>query len=373
MPGDSTNKSKLEETLTSTTPSIPEEVTAWLGRLVLLYGVPFHYLIPEEAMLPKESLRFFFLDPIWMQCLVQGACSVGSNGYGDRIIDTVMNEWMQPNQPDDNTQASLANKQAASVRDRLREQYEGIPLPAEDTWLHWPLTGFLFRSTVVESWRGLEVMAYRNLTVQEKQQLPDNLSGKVKDIYQEAIGNKRQKDELRSDLRDLLRKKKPEKLTQLFRLAGVPTQEAFLKLVIESVTPLKPLRIEQLSKGVMLGLFNGIIAHLVIRQPQEGLHFGLTPSGQSYDKTLRELGNKNPGTAGQLLTPLVIDLAKDKLLREQDYKGVIKVTDLANKIQSLLSKAGQLENDKFTSAEFAVEMIEAAGEFTFRTAIETAK
>jgi hypothetical protein len=326
MPGNNNHKSKLKEILMSAPPSVPEEVTAWLGRLVLLYGVPFHYLIPEEQMLPKESLRFFFLDPIWMQCLVQGACSVGSNGYGDRIIDTAMNEWMQPNQPDDKTQASLANKQAASVRDRLREQYEGVPLPAEDTWLHWPLTGFLFRSTVVESWRGLEVMAYQSLSAEER---------------------------------------------RTFNSSGL-TKEQKTKLEKDNVVPLKALRIEQLSNDVMLGLFNGIIAHLVIRQPQEGLHFGLTKQAQSYTKRLRELGYKNPSNAGQLLPTTEIDLAKDKLLRDQDYKGVIKVTDLANKIRSLLSAQGQLEDGRFTSAEFAVEMIEAAGEFTFRTTIETA-
>src|SRR5437899_2110584 len=54
-------KGMLDDTL--------DEVTSWLARLVLLYGVPLHYLIPEELMLPEDSLRFFFLDPIWMQCL----------------------------------------------------------------------------------------------------------------------------------------------------------------------------------------------------------------------------------------------------------------------------------------------------------------
>ncbi|MGE0683356.1 MAG: hypothetical protein AB7P69_20955 [Candidatus Binatia bacterium] len=281
---DDNKKSKLEETLTSSKPDIPEEVTSWLGRLVLLYGVPFQYLMPEEDMLPRESLRFFFLDPIWMQCLVQGACSIGSNGYGDRIIDSAMNAWVQPNQPDEKTQASLANKKAAGVRDRLRKQYEDVPLPAKDAWLDWPLTGFLLRSAVVEGWRGLEVMAYRQLTEAEKKDLTTKLSGKVKDILEKAIKNKEQSGSLRADLRDLLRNQKPEELKTLFQLAGVQTQEEFLKLLVELVTPLKPLRIEQLSKDVMLGLFNGIIAQLVIRQPQEGLHFGLTKEGLSYTK-----------------------------------------------------------------------------------------
>ncbi len=374
-------KSKLEETLKSSQPDIPEEVTSWLGRLVLLYGVPFNYLIPEEQMLPGEpgetkagSLRFFFLDPIWMQCLVQGACSVGSNGYGDSIIDKAINEWVQPNQPDKHTQASLANKTAAGVRDRLREQYEAVPMPQEDACLDWPLTGFLLRSTVVEGWRGLEVMAYRNLTEQEKQDLAAKLSGQAKDILEKAMKNEEQGHSLRAALRDLLRNQNLEELKQLLTLAEVQTQEAFLKLLVELVKPLKPLRIEQLSKDVMIGLFNGIIAQLVIRQPQEGLHFGLTPENQSYSKKLRELGYKNPAKAGETLQDKTIDLSSGNLMRDIS-RGVINVAKLAAEMKKELSNLGQLNRDKptpnnFTSAEFAVEMIEAAGEFTYLPTIK---
>ena len=323
------DNNKLRDALKSSTPDIPEEVTSWLGRLVLLYGVPFHYLIPEEQMLPEESLRFFFLDPIWMQCVVQGACSVGSNGYGDTVIDTAMNEWVQPNQPDGKNQASLANKQAAGERDRLRKQYEDVPLAPEDAWLDWPLTGFLLRSAVVEGWRGLEVMAYKSLSEKER---------------------------------------------ETFNATGL-TEEQKAKLEKDRVVPLKPLRIEQLSKDVMLGIFNGIIAQLVIRQPQEGLHFGLTKEGQSYTKKLRELGYKNPAKAGEIFNDKPIDLSSGNLMRDKS-RGVINIERLAAKMKEKLSNLGQLKPDKqkpnnFASAEFAVEMIEAAGEFTYLPTIKT--
>jgi hypothetical protein len=381
-------KSKLEEALISSQPNISEEVTSWLGRLVLLYGVPFDYLIPEEAMLHEAgaavgiesepereaqgSLCFFYLDPIWIQCLVQGACSVGSNGYGDRIIDRAMNEWVQPNQPDKNTQASLANKKAAGVRDRLREQYEGVPMPHEDAFLDWPLTGFLLRSEVVEGWKGLEVMAYRNLTELEKRDLAAGLSGKPKDVLQRAIKNPNLNDQLWSELRDFLRDQNPAELKLLLSLAGVQTQEALLKLLVELVKPLTPLRIEQLSNDVMIGLFNGIIAQLVIRQPQEGLHFGLTRTNQSYTKTLRELGYKNPARAGESLQEKIIDLSRGSLMRDES-RSVLDVAKLAAEIKKELSDSGELNLDKpsnFTSAEFAVEMIEAAGEFTYLPTIK---
>src|SRR5580698_7992710 len=105
---------------------VPEEVSAWLGRLVLLYGIPFHYLIPEQEMLPSESIRFFYLDPIWIQSLAQGACSVGNTDYGDTVIDDAMNSLVQPSTSDSAKNAtSVTTKSAAGVRDRLREQYEG--------------------------------------------------------------------------------------------------------------------------------------------------------------------------------------------------------------------------------------------------------
>lgn len=355
--------------------AIPDDVSSWIARLVLLYGVPFNYLIPEEEMLPEESLRFFFLDPIWMQCLVQGACSVGSNGYGDRIIDAAMNEWVQPNQPDQNTQPGLANNKAAGVRDQLRKQYEAVQMPAVDTTLDWPLTGFLLRSAVVEGWRGLEVMAYRKLTDPEKQTLTLKLSGKAKEILAKALRNAEQSDRLRTDLRDFLRNQKPEELKQLLMLAGVQTQEEFLKVLVELVKPLKPLRIEQLTKDVMLGLFNGIIAQLVIRQPQEGLHFGLTRKQSAITKTLRELGYKNPARAGESLQDKTIDLSSGNLMRDIKRR-VINVKELAGRMKEELSKSGDLRPDNkkpnnFTSAEFAVEMIEAAGEFTYLPTITT--
>jgi hypothetical protein len=56
---------------------LPEAVSSWFENLTLLEGVPFHYLVPDDRMLPAESIRFFQIDPIWMECLVDGAFSIG--------------------------------------------------------------------------------------------------------------------------------------------------------------------------------------------------------------------------------------------------------------------------------------------------------
>jgi hypothetical protein len=187
--------------------------------------------------------------------------------------------------------------------------------------------------------------------------------------------DEKQRVGLRAELRELVHSQKPEELKQLFTLAGVRTQEEFSKLLLELVTPLKPLRIEQLSKDVMLGLFNGVLDQLVIRQPQEGLHFGFTPLKQSYTKTLRELGYKNPAKAGEIMPNESISLSDGDMMRDMS-KGVVNIEKLASRMKSDLIRLKQLKSDSpkpnnFTSAEFAVETIEAAGEFTYLPRITT--
>src|SRR5258708_39023016 len=71
-------------------PPIPEDTKTWLGRLTLLYGVPFQYLVPDEKMLPAESIRFFYLNPEWLECLLQGACSVGRTNHTDELADQLL-------------------------------------------------------------------------------------------------------------------------------------------------------------------------------------------------------------------------------------------------------------------------------------------
>ncbi len=103
-------------------PQLPKEVEKWFQRLRLLHGVPFNYLVPDERMLPKESLRFFWLDAAWLDCLEDGAFSVG------RVSD------------------------AEQERDRTRA--EALPEA------HPAITGFLMRSDVVAGWPGLLMEGY---------------------------------------------------------------------------------------------------------------------------------------------------------------------------------------------------------------------
>jgi hypothetical protein len=82
--------------------------------------MPFHYLVPDAGMLPAESIRFFQVDPNWVDALLDGAFSVGT----------------PPTDPDKGS----ARPRASSVPRRL--------------------SGFLLRSAAVSGWPGIRAHAY---------------------------------------------------------------------------------------------------------------------------------------------------------------------------------------------------------------------
>jgi hypothetical protein len=101
-------------------------ISAWFAGLSLLQGVPFNYLVPNEAMLPKESIRFFWVDAAWVDCLLDGAFGIGRVTTADSAQDT----------------RQATNNSSPAVR-----SYEQI-------------TGFLLRSDIVAGWPGLQISGY---------------------------------------------------------------------------------------------------------------------------------------------------------------------------------------------------------------------
>ncbi|WP_438000738.1 hypothetical protein WMF26_13860 [Sorangium sp. So ce185] len=101
---------------------MPEAVAEWLADLEHLVGLPFSYLVPDERLLPVEGLRFFCVDPAWVECLLDGARSVG------RV-----------------TNADLEH--ARTVRASRSEGPQRV-------------SGFLMRSSVVSGWPALVVEGY---------------------------------------------------------------------------------------------------------------------------------------------------------------------------------------------------------------------
>lgn len=68
--------------------TLPAGVTDWVTQLGTLRGVPFGYLVPDERMLPVETVRFFQLDQQWIRHLVDGAYSIGRINATDADLDT---------------------------------------------------------------------------------------------------------------------------------------------------------------------------------------------------------------------------------------------------------------------------------------------
>ena len=127
--------------------AVPPDIAAWLGRLLTLAGVPFPYLVPDEAMLPPESIRFFRLDENWIRALLDGAFSLGRNltAEASGASANLDRALLDP--------VAAQARAAAPVRPRAGA---AAPDPAGGT--AW--TGFLLRSRVVSDYPGLGVNAY---------------------------------------------------------------------------------------------------------------------------------------------------------------------------------------------------------------------
>lgn len=258
---------------------IPTAVQDWLAQLRLLYGVPFEYLIADARLLPQESIRFFYIDRNWTDRLVDGALSIGTNFSQDNLHANLFYESIQ--------------HQLDTKETQLRSQLRNKPAPkfASESGT---LTGFLFRSTVVSGWPGLEVEATSN--------------------------------------------------SQILQL----------------------LRMDRLSDNVLLCIFNGVPDSVEIREPSEGLHFGVRANETqpvTYDVILRSLGTGNdaPSQAGIQIDPPLTAPAQFRTGNNQP-EGVLKIGDLANNITSVLKQNHHLNaNDSLTSAGFAIQMVRAAG------------
>jgi hypothetical protein len=249
---------------------IPEAVSRWLARLVLLYRVPFVYLVPDQGLLEKDWIRFFCLDRNWIQHLLEGACSVGRSTSRDELADARLRRNFM----------NLALEQAMNVRREARPE----PVPGGDTapvQPKWPLTGFLMRSPIVEGWQGLEMRAW------------------------EDSGDK-------------------------------------------ASIPLAPLRIDRIAPDILLCIFNGRVGRIEIKQPPEGLHFGLAKLGDGFGKThFRD-------AAGVLRENHVMATMRNHA------PDVLDVASFAKKIVDALQLASSL-----ASSDLAMHMIERPGRLIF--------
>ena len=126
----------------------PVSVVDWLARLRLLWGVPFAYLVANEALLPKESIRFFYVNRNWTDAAVDGALSVGAATTRDRARLEALH-------------AELRDAVDRHERKVWAEDADQPPMQGAGSEV---VTGFLLRSRAVSGWPALHVHACRGET-----------------------------------------------------------------------------------------------------------------------------------------------------------------------------------------------------------------
>ncbi|MDZ4699085.1 MAG: LamG domain-containing protein [Rhodothermales bacterium] len=217
-------------------PDLPAVIDDWFDTLRLLRPVPFQYLIPDEAMLPPESLRLFKVDRRWLAHLLHGAFAVGHAPTRTPPADL-------PEAPD-----------------------------PDDA----PLCGFLLRSSAVTQWP--------HLTIQASGKRVDTTDGEL-----------------------------PEPLTRV--------------------------RLEVLSPGILLALFEG--------ERIRSLDVGLKPATlhAGFDVSAAGVVKKRPRDAsGQPQTAVDIALTPMRRFQAEAFKATLESLNLFD--------------GPITSAEFALALID---------------
>jgi len=251
------------------------EAEAFLGKLSLLGGIPFHYLVPDEKMLPPESIRFFCVDPNWIASLQDGALGIGRGDAHDLAHDQAAYATVH--------QASLCAAHAVRNNAMPSESSSGL------------VSGLLLRSSVVGGWPGLKLEGYAT---------PDDGKNRV------------------------------------------------------SVLPI--LRMERLAANVLLCLFSGRLGYLEVHEPAEAIHFGVDLPDNPDDpkarlrKGLRAVVAKDGKQPGDALANVSVEVP----LRNNG-RQVLQIQKLAQCMQPLVG------GTEFTSAEFALEMVEGVQKVAF--------
>jgi hypothetical protein len=122
--------------------AMPSELRQWLVRLRLLEAVPFAYLVADSELLPRESIRWFYIDRRWTDALVQGALAVGTVNSDDRTALAARYEAVRD-------ELDSEERNCRRVTGSRRYAGEG-----------GPISGFLLRSAAVSGWPALHVRAF---------------------------------------------------------------------------------------------------------------------------------------------------------------------------------------------------------------------
>lgn len=176
---------------------LSERLIEFLTDVRLLRRIPLSYLVPDAKLLPPESIRFFYVNQMWV----------------DRVIDGVVS----------NTNLGTVDfHRSLTVLQAIREQAK----PAAGQ-----MTGMLIRSELVRRWPRMTVRAFSNTNA---------------------------------------------------------------KLDAESNVPV--LRNEPISRDVYIALFDGVPVRVHLREPFDGVRFGVEAATNGQYSVDRRQINGDPGS-----------------------------------------------------------------------------
>ncbi len=336
----------------------PPEVSTWFDQRNVLKGVPFNYLVPDSRMLPDESIRFFEVDPLWTDCLLDGAFSLG------RVTE-------------------------------VDHQQDYQHIIADNRYPN--MSGLLIRSEAVSGWPGLLVDAYYKLPNDVE------LFGKHKDKPStpearpilrkalETIGLPLPRefsvmisaDQESYTLNDLDTNPQyvdtvlgedtdppdpqlclimPDRDRQyhytIIKEGEADTEELYLKLPL--------LRQERLGNGVLLCLFQGGIQRVDVHLKPETLHFGLKRGkAGGLSKELKD--EKGEETGIELHSCEMTDFWKTEESKPVGG-GTLNIEKIATRIVREVVKATQVTSH--TTTEPALEMTPLTGITSARFALQ---
>jgi hypothetical protein len=125
-----------------------DPIATWLAQLLLLEYVPFAHLVPDEALLPAESVRFGYVDPGWQDALLDGALSLGIESSLRALYASLTGELIRSAA----REAMLIRRSALLGFSPPRPVF---PIPADPS----VSTALLLRSALVTGWPDLAVRA----------------------------------------------------------------------------------------------------------------------------------------------------------------------------------------------------------------------
>lgn len=240
------------------------KITDWLAQYQTLKNIPFHYLVPQENLLPMESIRFFRIDSNWLRCLQSGALSIGGDLSENNIFP---------------------------------------PVPVPDRW------GFLLRSRVVSEFPKLRIQGFA-----------ENLDGKTE--------------------------------TEIAQLNPVPLQPT----------------VEKFTDTLLFVHFKEAIQTVEIFLDPVNLYFGFR---EETDGTLvkdlkKTTGEEILGNSGDSFGATLLNWRTDRAHGVVDVKAwAAAMNSRLTGGESPLTNAEKQEFRDFTSADFALQMVEGAPKVRF--------